>query len=252
MKKLLLILLLLGTFTQQSEAKIQAGVGIKVGPACGRWNNGIQNPKLATAGGTVGYQVGLHAGVQARIWFNKFVGLNLAGEFNMSGSTFTRIQDVNTFKQTHKENQVTIPLTAMVGWGNERLRVFGNVGGFFGYNVSGTDKAVITLNGSTQPNDGNVKSDYKDVYNAIDAGIRLGAGLQVYVDKKLKSCVTFDINYDYGLIKSFKNEEPAYFPNPEKIKLTSSKLLIGVGYSYTFGKSQAEEKPKRASDFITE
>lgn len=252
MKKLVAILLLLGAFVQQSEAKIQAGVGITVGPACGRWNNGIQNPKLATAGGQVGYQVGVHAGIQARIWFNKFVGINLAGEFNMSGSSFKKIQGVNDFKQTHKENQVTIPLSVMVGWGNERLRIYGNFGGYFGYNVSGKDKGVITLDGSVQPNDGFVKSDYKDVYNAIDAGVRLGAGLQVYVDKKLKSCVTFDINYDYGLIKSFKNEEPGFFPEPTKIKITPSKLVIGVGFLYTFGKSQAEEKPKRATDMITE
>jgi hypothetical protein len=35
MKKLLLILLLLGAIVKESEAKIQAGVGIKVGP--GLW-----------------------------------------------------------------------------------------------------------------------------------------------------------------------------------------------------------------------
>ncbi len=248
MKKLLVILLLFGAFLNKSEAKIQAGVGITVGPAMGRLNNGITNPKLSSAGGTVAYQVGVHAGIQARIWFNKFVGLNLAGEFNMSGSNFTRIQDVNSFKVTHKENQVTIPLTAMVGWGNERLRIFGNIGGYFGYNVSGQDKFVTTLNGTKQPNNGFEKADYKDgefAYSAIDAGVRLGAGIQVYVDKKLKSCVTFDINYDYGLIKSFKNQVPTYFPEPEKLKLTPSKLVIGVGYSYTFGKSQAEESPKR-------
>lgn len=252
MKKLVAIFLLVGTFAQTSQAKIQAGVGITVGPGFGRWNNGVENTKLATAGGTVGYQVGLHAGVQARIWFNKFVGINLAGEFNMGGSNFTRVQDVNNFKQFHKENQVTIPLSAMVGWGNERLRVYGNFGGYFGYNISGKDKGVITLNGSTQPNEGFVKADYKEVYNAIDAGVRLGGGLQVYVDKKLKSCVTFDINYDYGLIKSFRNEEPGYFPAPDKIKITPSRLTIGVGFLYTFGKSQAEEKPKRATDLVTE
>ena len=67
----------------------------------------------------------------------------------------------------------------------------------------------------------------------------------MYVDKKLKSCVTFDINYDYGFIKTFRTEEPAYFSQPEKLKITSSKLMIGVGFLYTFGKSQAEEAPKR-------
>ena len=252
MRKLVAILLLLATITLPTQAKIQAGIGIKVGPGFGRWNNGAFNAKLATAGGTLGYQTGAHAGIQARIWFNKFIGLNLAGEFNYTGSTVTRVMGLNTFKQTHKEGQVSIPLTAMVGWGNERLRIFGNFGGYFGYNVFGQDKQVITLNGSTQPNDGFVKSDYKNVYNALDAGVRLGAGIQVYVDKKLKSCVTFDINYDYGFLKTFKNEVPAYFPSPEKVKITPSRLTIGVGYIYTFGKSQAEEKPKRASDLITD
>lgn len=252
MKKLLVILVLLGTFISESEAKIQAGVGVTVGPAFGRWNNGFQNVKLATAGGTLGYQTGVHAGVQARIWFNKFVGINLAGEFNMSGSTFTKVGGGNSFKQIHKENQITIPLSAMVGWGNERLRIFANIGGYFGYNISGKDKTSITVNGTEQPSNGFVKSDYKNGYNPIDAGIRLGGGLQAYVDKKLKSCVTFDINYDFGFIKEFKNGTPSYFSNPDKVKLSGSKLVIGVGYIYSFGKSQAEEKPKRATDLVTE
>ena len=252
MKKLLLVLLLLGVIVHESDAKIQAGVGIKVGPAMGRWNNGVLNPKLSTAGGTVGFQPGVHAGIQARIWFNKFVGINLAGEFNMQGSTFTRVSGVNSQKVTHKENQITLPLSVMVGWGNERLRVFGNFGGYFGYNINGKDKEAIYLNGSEQPNSGFTKADYKEKYNSIDVGVRVGGGIQVYVDKKLKSCVTFDINYDYGLMKTFREEEPSYFSNPEKIKITPSKLLIGVGYSYTFGKSQAEEEPRRAGDMITD
>lgn len=248
MKKLVTILLLFIATYHTSQAKIQAGIGITAGPGFGRWNNGIENVKLATAGGTVGYQVGAHAGIQARIWFNKFVGLNLAGEFNYTGSNFTRVSGLNTFKQEHKEGQVTIPLSAMVGWGNERLRIYANLGGYFGYNVLGKDKSVLTLNGSTQPNDGFVKSDFKNVYNALDAGVRVGGGIQVYVDKKLKSCVTFDVNYDYGLLKTFKNGAPSYFPDPTRVKITPSKLTIGVGFIYCFGKSQAEEKPKRASD----
>ena len=245
MKKLLVILLLLGTFINQSEAKIQAGVGVKVGPAFGRWNNDFfKNSKLATAGGTVNYQTGLHAGIQARLWFNKFVGLNLGAEFNMSGSRFVGTQGVKITKVTHKENQISVPLTALVGWGNERLRVFGQVGGFFGYNISGKDNTTVNNNGSITST-GSVKADYKALYQNIDAGLRLGGGIQVYVDKKLKSCVTFDINYDYGFIKTFRTEEPAYFSQPEKLKITSSKLMIGVGFLYTFGKSQAEEAPKR-------
>lgn len=245
MKKLLVILMLFGTFISQSEAKIQAGVGVKVGPAFGRWNNEFfKNSKLATAGGTVSYQPGLHAGVQGRIWFNKFVGINLAAEFNMGGSKFTSTQGVKIITITHKENQITVPLTALVGWGNERLRVFAQAGGYFGYIFNAKDKTVTNNNG-TITSTGSVKADYDNTYQNIDAGVRFGGGIQVYVDKKLKSCVTFDINYDYGFIKTFRNDEPAYFNNPPKLTIRNSKLMIGVGFLYTFGKSQAEEAPKR-------
>ena len=245
MKKLLVILLLFGAFLNQSEAKIQIGVGVKVGPCFGRWNNGfIQNVKLATAGGTLEYQAGVHAGIQGRIWFNKFVGINLAGEFNMSGSRFVGTKGVIITKITHKENQITIPLTALVGWGNERLRIYAQAGGFFGYAFSGTDISSVNNDGS-QVSKGSVKADYKGLYSNIDAGVRMGGGIQVYVDKKLKSCVTFDINYDLGFTKTFRGTAPAYFNQPDKLSLHSSKLMIGVGFLYTFGKSQAEEAPKR-------
>ena len=246
MKKLLGILFLFGTFINQSEAKIQAGVGITAGPNFGRWNNNYLHAKLSSAGGTLTYQPGAHVGIQGRIWFNKFVGINLAVEFNMGGSSFNRytgaglqVQD----KYSHKENQLTIPITAMVGWGNERLRIFFNGGGYFGYVVSAKDKHSTLVSGTeTVISNGKAES----IYNLIDLGVRIGGGVQVYVDKKLKNCVTFDINYDFGLYKTFKNgTTPSYFNEPQKVSLTSSKFMIGVGYIYTFGKSQAEEQPKR-------
>ena len=249
MKRLLLILLLFVAYIDQTQAKVQVGVGVKVGPAFGRWNNDFfKNSKLATAGGTVNFLPGLHAGIQSRVWFNKFVGINLAAEFNMSGSKFVGTQGTVITTIIHKENQLTIPLTALVGWGNERLRIYGQVGGFFGYNINGKDKTSINNNGSTVPSSF-VKADYKNVYQNIDAGIRFGGGIQVYVDKGLKHTVTFDVGYDYGFIKTFRNEEPAYFNQPQKLKIAASKLLIGVGYSYSLGKSQAEEAPKRATSF---
>lgn len=244
MKKLLLILFLIGTIVQESQAKIQAGVGVKVGPAFGRFNNGFQKPGATNAGGTLSYLTGLHAGIQGRIWFNKFVGLNLAGEFNMVGNRFKGTQGTVITTVVNKENQIAIPLTAMVGWGNERLRVFGNLGGYFGYVFSGTENKSVSTNGS-ETSTGNVKADYKNTLQNIDAGVRLGLGLQVYVDKKLKSCVTFDLNYDYGFIKVYRNGTPAYYNKPDRTTLTNSKLMIGVGFLYTFGKSQAEETPKR-------
>jgi hypothetical protein len=246
MKKLLGIILLLAVFMQESQAKIQAGIGIKVGPNFGRMNNEFLKGKLSSAGGTLNFTPGVHAGIQGRIWFNKFIGINLAAEFNMGGSTYIKYSgqgNVNIDKTVHKENQLTVPLTAMVGWGNERLRIFGNVGGYFGYNINGKDRRVITVNGSERPSQ-SVKADYDEVYQSIDAGLRMGAGVQVYVDKKLKSCVTFDLNYDFGFIEAYRDGAPDYFNNAEKLKLTNSKLNIGVGYIYTFGKSQAEERPK--------
>lgn len=250
MKKLVLSLLLFGTFLSQSEAKIQGGVGITVGSASGRWNNEFLHAKLSSAGGTLNFQTGVHAGIQGRIWFNKFVGINLAAEFNMGGSRFNRVMGPGgsvVMKLAHKENQITIPLTAMVGWGNERLRIFLNGGGYFGYIISATDKSSTEISGTeTQSSSG--KADFKSdsAYLNFDAGVRVGGGIQVYVDKKLKQSVTFDVNYDFGLTHTFKGDHtPAYFNASDKVHLTSSKIMIGVGYIYNFGKSQAEEKPKR-------
>ncbi|MDB5225914.1 MAG: hypothetical protein JWN78_107 [Bacteroidota bacterium] len=251
MKKLLLILLLLGAIISQSEAKIQAGVGITVGPCFGRWNNQFLHSKLSSAGGTLNREVGVHAGINGRVWFNKFVGINLGVEFNMGGNKFqgyTLPSNTTTLtKEVHKENQLTIPLTAMIGWGNERLRIFFNGGGYFGYIISAHDKlSRMTKDGSeTVISEG--KSDFGD-YNRIDLGVRVGGGIQVYVDKGLKHCVTFDVNYDFGLYKVFKNGTPSYFKDPDKVKLTPSRVMIGVGYIYSLGKSQAEEKPKRATE----
>lgn len=244
MKKILIILLFVGAISQESQAKIQAGVGIKVGPAFGRWNNEFQKSGQTNAGGTLTYLVGLHAGIQGRIWFNKFVGINLAGEFNMVGNKYKGTRGTTITTVTNKENQITIPLTAMVGWGNERLRVFGNFGGYFGYAFNGKEKTTVSINGSVATIE-NAKSDYKNTLQNIDAGVRLGLGLQVYVDKKLKSCFTFDLNYDYGFIKVFRHGTPTYYNKADRVKLTNSKLMIGVGFLYTFGKSQAEEAPKR-------
>jgi hypothetical protein len=252
MKKSLAILLLFGAFIIQSQAKVQVGVGVTVGPNFGRWNNQFLHSKLSSAGGTLNHTIGVHAGIQARVWFNKFVGLNLAGEFNMGGNKYQRYTGPGgstIIRNNHTENQITIPLTAMVGWGNERLRIFANIGGFFGYDVSGKDKSSTSINGNTTQSS-SVKSDYSNVYQPIDAGVRAGAGIQVYIDKKLKSCITFDVNYDFGVIKTFRNGTPSYFTNPSEVKLTNSKFMIGVGYLYTFGKSQAEEKPKRITDAV--
>lgn len=247
MKKLVVVFSLLAAFITPSTAKIQAGIGIKVGPAMGRYNNEFFSKKQSNAGGTLGFQTGVHAGLQGRIWFNKFIGINLGAEFNMNGNVYTRIAGPNgevTITNTHKENQITVPLSAMVGWGNERLRFFANLGGYFGYNISGKDITKIDNNGSQVPTTSE-KSDYKDNFNNIDAGIRMGAGFQVYVDKKLRSCVTFDINYDLGFLKVYRNGVPASFVNNEDLNLRPSKLTIGVGYMYSFGKSQSEEAPKR-------
>jgi len=244
MKKLLLIVLVMAAMLQESQAKIQAGVGIKVGPTFGRYNNKFTKPGQSNIGGTLGHQVGLHAGIQGRIWFNKFVGINLAAEFNMSGNKYKGTKGTVITTVTNKENQLTIPLTAMVGWGNERLRIFGNFGGYFGYIFNGKNNVSKETNGSVAET-GYTKSDYDNVLQKIDAGIRLGGGIQVYVDKKLKSCFTFDLNYDYGLVDVFREGTPAYYNNPQKLKITNSKIMIGVGFLYTFGKSQAEEAPKR-------
>jgi hypothetical protein len=109
----------------------------------------------------------------------------------------------------------------LVGWGNERLRIFASLGGYFGYVINGKDKVTKNINGS-EGSPVTTKADYKDVYKNIDAGIRLGGGVQVYVDKKLRSCVTFDVNYDYGFIKAYKTQPAVY----SELKITPSKLIL--------------------------
>ncbi|MBK6275438.1 MAG: PorT family protein [Saprospirales bacterium] len=248
MKKIILFLLLAGTFINHSQAKIQAGIGVKVGGNFGRWNNTIGDRlKLVTVGGTFIHEPGINAGIQGRIWINKFVGVNLAAEFNMGGSRSKTTQGTTITTTSHKENQLTVPISVLAGWGNERLRIFASLGGYFGYVINGKDKVTKNINGS-EGSPVTTKADYKDVYKNIDAGIRLGGGVQVYVDKKLRSCVTFDVNYDYGFIKAYKTQPAVY----SELKITPSKLNFAVGYMYTFGKDQHEEAPKRTFEATEE
>ena len=245
MKKLLVILLLIGTCINPTHAKVQARIGIKVGPTFGRWNNDlIKNSKLATAGGTVAYLPGLNAGIQARLWFNKFVGLKLDAEFNMSGSKFVKTTGTTIVTLKHRENQVTIPLTVLIGWGNERLRIYAQGGGYFGYIFNGKDNIEVNNDGSISST-GFEKANYDSTYQNLDAGVRFGGGIQVYVDKKLKHSISMDITYDMGFLKTFRNDEPAYFGDPTKVDISNSKILLSIGYVYNFGKSQAEEAPIR-------
>lgn len=241
-------MLLAGTFINLTHAKIQAGVGIKVGGNFGRFNNTINDRhKLITAGGTFNYQPGINAGIQGRIWINKFVGVNLAAEFNMGGCKIKTTQGTTITTTTHKENQITIPVTALVGWGNERLRVFAAFGGYFGYIFNGKDKVVKNINGS-EGAAVTTKADYSNVYRNLDAGIRVGGGVQVYVDKKLRSCFTFDVNYDHGFLKAYKNQPAQYVD----MKITPSKLNVAIGFLYSFGKDQHEEAPKRTFETTEE
>ncbi len=239
MKKFLTFILVLFAVSSISLAKVQVGIGVKGGACFGKWNNYFLKHNLSTVGGTHNSQIGATGGLQGRVWFNKFIGLNLAAEFNMDGNIGKFQNNTKIFTRNTRLNQLTLAVNATPGWGNERVRIFGVVGGYFGYILSGKEKATLKTNTeNTLLYDG--KADFDSLYNRIDAGIRLGLGAQIYVSKNLKHSITFELTYDFGMLKTFKNQP---LPYNDKYKIQNSKTLLSVGYMFNLGKSQSEEAP---------
>lgn len=240
MKKFTTFLFILLAASSLTFAKVQIGIGVKGGLCFGKWNNYFLKHNLSTVGGTHNSQIGATGGLQGRVWFNKFIGVNLAAEFNMDGNIAKFQSGTNTLTRNTHQNQLTLAVNATPGWGNERVRIYGIVGGYFGYVLSGKEKLTYKTNTeNTLVYDG--KANFDTTYNKIDAGIRMGVGSQFYVSKNLKHSITFEITYDFGMLKTFKSQP---IPYNDKFQIQNSKALISVGYMFNLGKSQAEEAPK--------
>lgn len=236
MKKILYLLVLL--VSVEAQAKITYSIGVKGGPAFGRFNNlaDLGNKPQTGLGGQFSPRIGGGVGINGKVWFNKYVGLGLSAEFNMGGNIQKWQQRFpgNIFREDfliHKFNYVTIPLVAHVGWGNERLKVFGTFGGYYAIPVTGTVIEKRYLNKSLV-SENNQKADFKADYSRSDLGIRFGVGFEVYVSKDQKHGVSFDATYDFGFTRVYSE---AIDNLSDDIKIRNSRTLIQVGYLYRFG-----------------
>lgn len=221
----------------EAQAKITYSIGIKGGPVFGRFKNyNLEGSKLSSLGGQFTSRVGGGGGINGKIWFNKFIGLDLGVEFNMGGNK-RKWQQRNFYGQfrediyIHKFNYLTIPLVAHVGWGNDRLKVYGTAGGYYAMPVHGRVSELKYLD-KELVSEVRQDADFDNEYSKTDLGLRFGAGLEVYVSKNKKHGVSFDATYDWGLTKVYRD---VFDDLDEKTKFTNSRTNIQLGYMYRFG-----------------
>lgn len=248
MKKILYLVLFFAVI--DAHAKITYSIGIKGGPVFGRFKNySLEGSKKSSLGGQFSSRIGGGGGINGRIWFNKFIGIDLGVEFNMGGNIQKWQQQMpNGFREiitTHKFNYITIPLVAHVGWGNDRLKVYGTAGGYYAMPVYGRVSHDEYINKNlVHANSYKEDADFDNVYTKNDIGVRFGAGIEAYVSKNKKHGVSFDATFDWGLTKVYR---AAVDDLDDKTKFTNSRTNIQVGYLYRFGvddKKTASTKTK--------
>ncbi len=243
MKRFLYVFALLFVFAEAS-AKVNYSIGFKGGLAFGRFKNfNLEGSKKSSLGGQYSSRVGLSGAITGRIWFNKYIGLEAGAEFNAGGNTQKWTQNFGKYgglKDSiieHKFNYVTLPLVLHAGWGNERLKIFGTVGGYIAVPVHGRVGELRYWNG-IKDSEIRYDADFDKKYSRLDFGVRFGAGLEYAFSKDKRHGVTFDATYDWGLTKVLRE---AYANLDDKTNITNSRTLIQVGYAYKFGK----EFPKK-------
>ncbi|HMW94095.1 MAG TPA: porin family protein, partial [Chitinophagales bacterium] len=241
MKRFLYVFALLFVFAEAS-AKVNYSIGFKGGLAFGRFKNfNLEGSKKSSLGGQYSSRVGLSGAITGRIWFNKYIGLEAGAEFNMGGNTSTWQQNFyGQFKKEVKENKfnyLTLPLVGHFGWSNERLKVFGTIGGYVAVPIHGRVGEIKYLD-QDKVSEIHYDADFKKEYSRLDFGVRFGAGFEYAFSKNKRHAVTFDATYDWGLTKVLRE---AYANLDDKTNITNSRTLIQVGYAYKFGK----EFPKK-------
>ena len=159
----------------------------------------------------------------------------------MGGNTSTWQQNFyGQFKKEVKENKfnyLTLPLVGHFGWSNERLKVFGTIGGYVAVPIHGRVGEIKYLD-QDKVSEIHYDADFKKEYSRLDFGVRFGAGFEYAFSKNKRHAVTFDATYDWGLTKVLRE---AYANLDDKTNITNSRTLIQVGYAYKFGK----EFPKK-------
>ncbi|HMU97980.1 MAG TPA: outer membrane beta-barrel protein [Chitinophagales bacterium] len=250
MKRFLYVFALLFVFAEAS-AKVNYSIGFKGGLAFGRFKNfNLEGSKKSSLGGQYSSRVGLSGAITGRIWFNKYIGLEAGAEFNMGGNTSTWQQNFyGQFKKEVKENKfnyLTLPLVGHFGWSNERLKVFGTIGGYVAVPIHGRVGEIKYLD-QDKVSEIHYDADFKKEYSRLDFGVRFGAGFEYAFSKNKRHAVTFDATYDWGLTKVLRE---AYANLDDKTNITNSRTLIQVGYAYKFGK-EFPKKEKTTKEKVT-
>lgn len=241
MKKILFLPVFVIMLATSASAKIGIEVGLKGGLSMGRFKNYSQKEsKLSDVGGQFSFKMGGGAGLIGKLWFNKFVGVSVAAEFNQGGNIAERkdyaggglyITNINT-----RLNYITFPVVAHVGWGNDRLRVFGTAGGYYAMAISGKSKTRVEVD-KVLLDDSEEEADFDNVYKRHDYGVRFGVGAEFFLSDSKKHALTFDMTYDWGFGQVFYDDVWS-----EKYHITNSRTLIHVGYVYRFGNLNADSK----------
>jgi hypothetical protein len=223
-------------------AKVEFGLQVHGGLSMSRYKNySLKNAKLSSLGGQFNNKIGGGGGVAARLWFNKFVGLSLGVEVNQGGNIrkmTNKIGGTQVYTQDERINYIVIPLCAHVGWGNEVVKIFGTAGGYYGYAINGKYHNTNVQNGIVL-SDESGDLDFENTYTRTDAGVRFGAGIEVYVSKNRKHGLTADFTFDWGLSKIL--QEDIVYKN-HTYRFTNSRTLIQIGYLIRFGQIASSDK----------
>ena len=241
MKKVFGVICLSLLLTQLIFAKVEFGLQIHGGLSLSRYKNySLKNAKLSSLGGQFINKTGGGGGVGFRMWFNKYIGLSVDVEVNQGGNIrkmTTKTGGTQEFTQDERINYIVIPLLARVGWGNDVVKIYGTAGGYYGFAFSGKYHTK-TVQNNIVLSDQSGKLDFDNTYTRTDAGVRFGAGVEVYVSKDRKHGITADFTYDWGLSKVLQQD--IQFKN-HTYRFTNSRTLIQIGYLIRFGKSKKND-----------
>jgi hypothetical protein len=250
MKKIFYAFLLLFIIAE-ANAQITYNIGVRGGLVSGRFQNyNLKGGKKSSYLGRLSPRIGGGAGVYGKVWFNKFVGVNLGVEFNMGGNTEKEQHRAGprglllAEKITeHKFNYITIPLVAHVGWGIERVRIYGTVGGYYALPIYGR-YGVIEYLDKEKISEVRGDANFDQEFSKMDAGLRFGAGLEAFVSKNKQHGVTFDATFDWGFTKVYQERYVNLHEN-EGVRFTNTRTLVEIGYIYKFNRDNSGDKAKK-------
>ncbi|MFK7775433.1 MAG: porin family protein [Saprospiraceae bacterium] len=217
----------------------QADIGLKIGYT----NSGLTN-SLDTEFATSKRISGLHFGVIGQIGLSENTAIVVEVDFQQRGVEQEITIGMAASKTKSVINYLEVPLLFRFSKGGE-TKVFGNVGPFIGYALGGKIKGESTLNGETTAADGKIKfedepdnymgDDFyaKDVYNRIDIGIYIGAGII-----REFGIGSFILDARFGIGFTDYNDTDNIYPNGKPDDYKSNRfndIIVSVGYLFPLG-----------------